>query len=404
MSPSDLAFLSLKRRPVSTCFAILSLGLALGFAGWALNFQRSALEVLSVREPGVDYILGPKSNSLSILLDGIHFAGTNDDVFDYFLLETILDQFEPGFAVPLARYAGYRGLPVIGVEDSFFDRPEVPNAPVIEKGRWYDENTQDAVLGADAAKATGLSIGDEFVATSIYSATGGNPVWAKPLTVVGILKPSGLPRDRGIYTHMRMAWYTHKAAMAAGAVRRVSKGRGVTSIWIGLDPNKPSQGDRLREAIQTLSSAQIIHVEEEIESLRRLFGRGQRALQGVVVLLLFLAIAISALLFNERFEITLRDLGVMRALGYSRGQVARTILWEGFFISILSVCVGMVLERFGALLVPMIWNPPWLAQPPWPNVLLVLLWVAVLAASFLATLFPLTRLYRWNPHDALKGM
>jgi putative ABC transport system permease protein len=404
MNPADLAFLSLWRRPVSSLLAILSLGFGLGLGGWLLNVHEAVFSSIEKREPAIDFILGPKSNGLSILLDGMHLAGRNHDAIDYYLVNTLAQEIEPRQVIPLAHFAECGGIPVVGVEDSFFQRPADCLPPRIAKGRWYNEHVEEVVLGAEAASRTGLDVGDSLVARSIYTATDGMPVWRKQMLVVGIMEPDGLPRDEGIYTEIRQSWDCHMAAIAAGQMRMVKRGRGVTAILVGTDPEKPEQAELIHDKVHVASNAQVVEVGAEIEGLRKLLGQGRQALAGLAVLLILLAVAIASLLFNERFETVKRELGILRALGYSRGQVARAILWEGVFLTSVGISLGMVLERMGHLVTPLLWSPPWLLDPPWPNVTLLSLWGATFLASFAATALPLVRLYRWNAHDALKGM
>jgi putative ABC transport system permease protein len=404
MKPSDLAFLSLSRRPVSSLLAVASLGFALGLGGWLLNLHSSVFASIEVREPGVDAVLGPKSNGLSILLDSVHLAGGNTECLDYFLINTLAKEVTPEMLIPLAVFADWRGFPVVGTEDSFIHRPEKSAPPKLASGRWYNLTVPEVVVGSEVAQRSGLEVGQTLVATAVYSGTEGQPVWVKPMTVVGVLAESGLPRDRGIYCDIRHAWECQSGAILAGSLPMVKRGRGVTCFLLGLDPKRPESLDLLEEVVHVGTAAQVILVEEEISGLRSLLGQGRQALAGITVLLVLLAIAIASLLFNERFETVKKELGVLRALGYSRGQVARALFWEGFFVAVLGICGGMILERIGALATPLLWNPPWLLHPSWPNNVLLALWGASLIGSAAACLPVLIRLYRWDGHDALKGM
>jgi len=402
--PSDLAYLSLRRRPVSSLLALFSLGLALGMGGWILNLYGSVFASIETREPGIDVILGPKSNGLSILLDSIHLAGGNPDVIDYYMIDTIEKEIAPRLVIPIAQFAEFRNIPVIGTDDSFRQRPDDCSPPLLAAGRWFNLHVEEVVAGARASLKTGLGVGDSFVARSVISTATGEPVWQRRMLVVGVLKPSGLPRDNAIFTHIPQAWSSHKAAIAAGRLRTVKGGRGVNAFLIGLDPTKPEQKEKIHDMFQVGSNAQVVDVEEEISGLRQLLGQGQRALAGLAALLVLLAVAVATLLFSERFETMKKELGVLRALGYTRLQVASAILWEGVFLSLLGISLGMVIERIGHLVTPLVWNPPWLLLPEWPSPTLCVLWATALLTSLLATVLPLWRLYRWDAHDSLKGM
>jgi putative ABC transport system permease protein len=404
MTPSALAFLSLWRRPLSSLMAILSIGFALGLGGWLLNFHSAVFSSLDRREAGIEYILGPKSNGLSILLNGLFLAGRDDDIIDYFVMGTIKEKVKPPLMIPLAHFADSEGIPVIGTDDSFLHRPDSSSPPKLAKGRWFGAQSADVVLGSEAARKMGVKVGGTFAAKSILSSATGIPLWMAKMEVVGILEPSGFPRDRGIYTDIRHAWRYHQSAIGKGLLRMVKDGRGVTSFLVGLDSKDPDMAKRLHEIVHVASNPQVVNVQEEISSLQHLLGQGKEAISGITLLLILMAASIASLLFNERFETAKRELGLLRALGYTRGQIARSILWEALFLTLPGILFGMFFERLGGLIAPLIWNPPWLQPPPWPDGVLEALWVAMLVACLLSALLPLIRLYRWNAHDALKGL
>ena len=108
-----------------------------------------------------------------------------------------------------------------------------------------------------------------------------------------------------------------------------------------------------------------------------------------------------ALLLFERFESIRRDLGLYRALGYTRREVALSLLWESFLLGTVGISVGMVLERLLSLVIRLDWVPIWVTHPLWPSIPLMLLWGATLLAVLLIPVIPVIRLYRWEGRESL---
>lgn len=399
MTPARIARLNLTRSPFASAIGVLALGLALGLGGWMLGYYDRVFAGVERIEPGIDYVIGPKSSSLSILLDSLYLAGRNPDIFDYLLSETLREKLALRMLIPLAHFGQYRGLPVLGTEDSFLERPAELAPPRLQSGRWFRGPGREAVLGAEAARRSGLRVGDGLRPAYLQLEDD-----AGSYLVVGILEPSRLPRDRGIYVDIRHAWRYHALAIADGALRRVRGTQGVNAFLVALDPDQPGQAQALHDIVHVASNPDLIDVAAELAGLRAILGQGRAGLLGITALLWLLAAAATTLFFSERSESIKRDLGLYRALGYSRFQIARVLLWESLMLAACGLALGLALERMLAWCAGWFWNPPWLTAQAWPNATLLALSGAILAAALASILLPLLRLYRWSAHDALKGM
>lgn len=399
MRSSHIAWLNIVRSPVAAFSGIVALSLALGLGGWMAGYYRALYGSLDRVTPGVDTIMGPKSDGLSIFLDGMFFAGQNQDIFDYIVIDTMRDQLGLRHIIPMAQFGVYRGAPVVATEDSFLERPPEMAPPEIAAGRWFRPQTREAVLGAGAARRAGLRVGDRFRAET-------TPVEGETpeLEVVGVLASSGLPHDRAIFVGMEHAWNCHTRAIEAGRIRRVKGNRGATAFLIALDPRHPYQAANLYQLIQINSTPQLVEVEAEVARLRRILGQGGKGIGAIAGLLAVLALASALLLFTERGEVLRRQLGLFRALGYSRDQVARIVLWESFYIAAAGIALGLVLTRALTAATGWFWTPPWLVLPPAFDGVTAGLCAAIALGTVASSGLTLLRLYRSNPHDALKGL
>ncbi len=408
MRPIDLAYLSFVRRRSSSLIAVFALGGALGLSGFLMTLQGSISESLASHEPGFDALVGTKSSSLRLLTEGLFFSGRESEIIDYRLFKTINEEVKPELIIPFALFAHYRGVPVIGTDDSFLTfikKGKSENQKAVGQGRWFNLVTPDpeVVIGSEIARTLDLKPDDWITPYSTVEGSDGKPIWVKKTRVVGILRPSGYPHDRAIYIPITEAWETHMKGHGEGVIHPSKMIRGVSWFSVILDPKKDGQWDLLRNTVQTRSVAQLVEVEREYKNLLGLLGQGTNITWGLIGLSLFLSCSVLTLLMVERFEAMSRDLGLYRALGYSRGQIASALLWESFMFGILGICMGMVLERVTSLTLPWIWNPAWLSPLVWPSTGLLLLWGGSLIAVLLIPWVPIIRLYRWAAHESLSA-
>lgn len=95
-----------------------------------------------------------------------------------------------------------------------------------------------------------------------------------------------------------------------------------------------------------------------------------------------------------------REIGTLRAVGWSRGQVLRMILAEGLLISVVGGCLGLALGTFGAETL-IHWAPRGL-DTMYSGLLFVQGFVIALALGFFGALYPAWQASRLSPIEALK--
>jgi putative ABC transport system permease protein len=155
--------------------------------------------------------------------------------------------------------------------------------------------------------------------------------------------------------------------------------------------------DFAKNGLQTSVTAQTIRDSDATRRIVFLLLRGFMAL-GLVVGICALGV-ISARSVVERRQ----QIGMMRALGFQRGQVRLTFLIESSFIALLGLGVGVALGlAFSGTLIDNIREgfPGMEYRVPWSALLLVI--VAGYAASLLTTYLPARRASRIYPAEALR--
>jgi putative ABC transport system permease protein len=95
-----------------------------------------------------------------------------------------------------------------------------------------------------------------------------------------------------------------------------------------------------------------------------------------------------------------REIGTLRAVGWSRGQVLRMILTEGLAISIVGGVLGLALGAFGAETLIQ-WAPRGL-DTRYSGLLFVQGFAIAVALGFFGALYPALQASRLSPIEALK--
>src|SRR5919107_1831856 len=151
------------------------------------------------------------------------------------------------------------------------------------------------------------------------------------------------------------------------------------------------------------SGLQASVVAEEIRSSAGFSMTMFNLLTGFMGLGLLVGIAALGVIAARSVVERRQQIGMMRALGFQRGQVRLAFLMESSFIALLGIGVGVALALgfSGTLIDNISQNIPGLEyQVPWTELLLVI--VVGYAASLLTTFLPARKASRVYPAEALR--
>ena len=213
----------------------------------------------------------------------------------------------------------------------------------------------EAVIGADAARATGLTINAQFVGAHGLNDSSGHAHDEHPYTVVGILAPTGSVLDRLILTSVASVWKVHEHADEAGhdendgadhSGHDHSKGKEVTAYLIQYAT--PLAAVSFPRLVNASSSMQAASPAMESARLFQLIGIGVAALKGFAgIMMLCAALGIFIGLMNALDE-RRADLALLRVLGAGRSVVVLVTLAQGLALGLMGVILGVLLGHAGA--------------------------------------------------------
>ena len=407
MNAFTLAFAYARRRPLATLLNVVLLAVGVATIALVLLLARDFETRLTRDAEGIDLVVGAKGSPLQLILAGVYHADVPPGNIALAEVEKLRANPLVAEALPLALGDSVRGFRIAGVEPAFVAH----YGARLAAGALWDA-PMEAVLGAEAARATGLAVGATFAGAHGLG-EGGAEHGDAPYRVVGILAPTGRAIDRLVLTALESVWAVHEGAGHAvadhGAHTEVDsgprvgnevgtvadrRGREVTLALVRY--RSPLAAASLPRAINANTPMQAASPAYESARLLTVFSFAADILRAFALLLmaasaLGLFVALAQALDERRY-----DLAIMRALGASRWQLVAVILVESLFLAAAGLVLGLlaanlVVASIGA------WIPA--AAPlaaaawTWPPAGWALVAVA-LGAGIISAAWPAWRAYR----------
>jgi putative ABC transport system permease protein len=199
----SLALAFLRDRPLVSGLNILLLALATALLAFLLLVTSQIAERLEGNSRNIDLVVGAKGSPLQLVLSAVHHVDTPTGNIPYDRLALIRSDPLVARAVPLALGDNFRGFRIVGTEPAFLDIHGVR----VAEGR-MGARAHDALVGATAARRTGLAPGQRFVGSHGFGSDG-HAHEDVPYTVTGVLAPTGTVVDRLILTSVEAVWDAH---------------------------------------------------------------------------------------------------------------------------------------------------------------------------------------------------
>jgi len=285
---------------------------------------------------------------MQIMLSGVFHLDVPTGNIPLATVDTLRQQPLVAAVWPLSLGDSVKGWRIVGSEPAYLD---LYGARLAEGRAWA--RPLEAVLGAEAARATGLRVGDRF-AGSHGLGDGGHAHDSHPYVVVGVLARSGSVLDRLVLTDLASVWQVHedmhamdeadRAAMAEDREVTLALVRYRSPLGAAMLPRWVNAQDGLQAAAPALESARLL----------RMVGAGREVLQGFGGLLLLsslLSLFITQLgLVRERQG----DLALLRMMGAPPWRLAALVAVQAVLVVTASLALGLALAH-GALALLALW-------------------------------------------------
>jgi putative ABC transport system permease protein len=405
MSFVALAFAYLRRRWGQALLSIFVGALGIAAVATAIVGYDALPQAARRAWGGVDLVVGPKGSALDLVLCCALHVSEPRGLVPMKAAMTAVGNPMIRAAAPIALGDNVDGWRIMGSTPAILG---VYRAKIASGQMWTDK--LQAVLGASAARALNIKLGDSFIGAHGLAA-GGESHEKFPYKVVGILSPTGSALDRLVLTDIETVRYVHveqaKAEIAEkgstdeenvadlpnGATAVVASYRVPTAA--AFMPRQIDATDNLSAASPTLEIARLIGYVRPLTI----------AVTGLGLLLVVIAASGAAIGLMATMNARTRDLALLRALGASPGKIAIVAFAEASMIMAAALVLGSALTA-GLLLIGrdvLADSTGLLLQPElgWDQIAMLLL--GTISVTIVAAAFPALRAIHTQIEELLQS-
>ena len=387
MSLWRLAWRYLWSQPLTAGLNLLLLSLGLAAIGFVLLVSEQIEAGVRRDLAGIDLVVGAKGSPMQIMLAGVFHLDVPTGNIPLASIEALRAQRLVARVVPLSLGDSLQGFRIVGTTADYL---ALYDAQLATGRPWAQP--MEAVLGAAAARATGLKPGDRFAGSHGLGAQGTAHAH-HDYTVVGVLAATGGVLDRLVLTDLASVWEVHDEIKADEVTLALVSYRSPLAAislprWVNAQPG-------LQAAAPALETARLL----------RMVGVGTEVLRGFgVVLLLAAGLSVWVALLHA-VRARQGDLAMLRLLGAPPWRVAALVSLEALSLALLASVLGLalahglvaILGRVLAAQQSLSLSGAWLSPWEW-TVPAVALGLAVLAAAL-----PAWRAFRLDVTELLQA-
>ncbi|MHC5026207.1 MAG: ABC transporter permease, partial [Planctomycetota bacterium] len=354
---------------------VVMVAVAVGLILVLLSMRDSSRQAFARGAGNMHMLVTRDASPLVSVLNAVFYADPPRQPISWDRYERLSRELPLEYAIPVQQGDSYRGFPVLASDEAFFTayEPNLGEPWAFAEGGPYAEPF-DVVIGSGAARATGLSVGDEIVLTHGVGLSqraakdAGDSM--KPhehgeytFTVSGILEPTGGPHDRALFAMLEASWVIHAhdrrlredPSATTTLADIVAADRLITSVYLRVFTRGGSQmsgaQQQVFDILRSDPSLTVASPGDEIEKLFQIVGNVDQIFLGMAAIVMVSSgIAILLALYNS-MEQRRRQIAILRVLGCSRSRVFGLIVSESAIIGIFGAALGTVLAFAGGVAV-----------------------------------------------------
>lgn len=352
MNLGKISVQNIRHKPLTAILSILLMAFGSGIIILLLDGSKLIENQLLRDVRSIDMVVGAKGSPLQLILSGIYHIDDPTGNISLEEFEKLAKHPMIETAIPLAYGDNYAGYRIVGTN---LDYPKHYSANLLS-GKWWDKSGE-VVLGASAAKALDVQIGQHF-----HSSHGlGQSIDTHDdfeYVVVGILEPSGSAIDKLILTSLNSVWDVHgedhdeDKASHEDHDEEGHEEHHEEEITVGLISFRSPMGNiMLPRIVNQQSNMQAALPSIEINRLFSLMGSGVKTLRYLAILIVLIsAISVFISLFQSLKE-RKYEMVLLRVMGAGSWQLMGIVLLEGLLIAFMGYLLGVVLGKFGLWLI-----------------------------------------------------
>ncbi|KHL25019.1 ABC transporter permease [Croceibacterium mercuriale] len=345
-----LAVAYLRDRALTTLLNVLLLALAVATLAILLLFSSQIGNRFERDAAGVELVVGAKGSPLQLILSSLYQVDAPTGNIPLESLALLRGNRAVAQAIPLALGDQFQGFRIVGTEPAY---AELYGAGIAE-GRMFADH-QEAVIGAEVARATGMGLGQRFVGSHGLSAGGTEHAHA-PFMAVGILQPTGTVIDRLVLVDVPSVWDAHgiqheeEATHDAHEDHADEESHEAHGGQSGMAPEITAVLVKYRSAFGAVSVPGIINRQTDLQAAvpavetARLLGLLGAGVDGARIFAWLLAATGGLSIFVALLQAANAregELALLRVMGASRAQLFGTIVIEALLIAVAGCAVGL---------------------------------------------------------------
>ena len=200
MNLASLAFKSSWNRKSSVLLTLFTIAISVMLLLSIERVRQEAKSSFANTISGTDLIVGARTGDIQLLLSSVFRIGHANNAVQWQSYEYIKQQRGVAWTIPISLGDSHKGHAVLGTDSSYFThfRYGKKQALAFAHGRAF-HNGREVVLGSDVAKKLNYHLDEQIVISHGMGNTSFHHHDDNPMTIVGILKPTGTPVDRTVH-------------------------------------------------------------------------------------------------------------------------------------------------------------------------------------------------------------
>ena len=379
MSDINLVLLSLKSRFSSTILAVLLTTFGISISIILVQFENHIKTRLNNDGKKIDIVVGAKGSPLQIVLSSIYHIDLPTGNIPYSSFKTISEDPLVDKVIPLALGDNWKNNRIVGTTYEYLDHYDAK----LDKGRSWQK-----VFEVVAGSSVKINLNQEISGSHGLVDSNNRHDHGK-YRVVGILKPTGTVLDRLLLTSLKSVLQIHGQDIEDNEKHHhehdkhehdkhehekhehekhehqlnknkhktdnhdhnsEQKGNSVNNNQDFIEPEitsllittkSPVANINLPRSINKQSQLQAANPAFEITRLSAMLGLGSKSFKLLSIIIMLIAVLSIFTGLASNFENRLRDLAILRAIGYSKARVFKIISLEGIIIVIFGIIIGL---------------------------------------------------------------
>jgi len=324
-----LSYKQILHRPLGALLTLLLLALGVALIALLLHAKQGYQDRMNKTIKGIDMVIGAKGSPLQLILSSVYHADvpTGNIAWDEakkFGKNPLVES-----SIPLAFGDSYEGVRVVGTTEKYI---ALYGGELKEGSIWSKD--MDVVLGAQVAATKNLSLDETFLGAHGLL-DGGETHDEHPFKVVGVLQETGTVLDDLILTSVHSVHHVH--------AHHAHVHEDITAMLIEF--RSPIALMQLPRMVNEKTNMQAAVPRYELERLFKLFGVGSKALNGLGLLLVLVAVLSMFIGLYNGLKERIPELALMRAYGARRVQLITMVGFEGLLLGTVGGILGLVIAR-----------------------------------------------------------